>query len=152
MYCTCEKSVHVYSVKKNREVPGVLPPGLDYAVCTLPCRGLSLPADGTPRPSKVPLSALCFPVAWPHTHTHTHTLTHTLRSWALPDFELDLSGATCVCPRDCQDRPRLCPAPPSRQPGLPPWSLVPHHSPGPLSLWSSGEGDIAACEFPAAQF
>lgn len=71
MYCTCEKSVHVYSVKKNREVPGVLPPGLDYAVCTLPCWGLSLPADGTHRSSKVPLSTLCFPVAWPHTHTHT---------------------------------------------------------------------------------
>lgn len=134
MYCTCKKSVHVYSVKNNREVPGALTTWLRL-LCLHPSLLGPLPPSGwDPPPLEcAPLAGFVF--LW---RGHTH-------SWALPDFELDLSGATCVRPRDSRGHPRLCPAPPARQPGRPPWPPVPHHSPGPLSPWSSGEGDVAAC-------
>ena len=143
IYCSCKKSAYGYSVKNNREDPAVLPLGLDYAVCTPPCWGLpSSRWDPPPLERGAPLA--CFVSLW-HGHTHTHAL---LCPWALPDFELDVS----VCPCDSRGRPGLCPAPPSGQPGRPPWPRAPHCSPGPLSLRSSGEGDVAACGFPAAQF
>ena len=125
MYCTCEKSVHVYSVKKNREVPGVLPPGLDYAVCTLPCRGLSLPADGTPRPLKVPLSALCFPVAWPHTHTHTHSHTRYVHGLCLTSNLICLEPRVCVPVTVQIAHGSVQPRPPGSQASHPgPWSHI----------------------------
>lgn len=51
----------------------------------------------------------------------------------------------CV-PATVRGRPRLCPAPP---PGSQASTLVPGPTSfaGPLSLWSSGEDDVAACEF-----
>ena len=119
MYCTCKKSVHVYSVKNNREVPGALTTWLRL-LCLHPSLLGPLPPSGwDPPPLEcAPLAGFVF--LW---RGHTH-------SWALPDFELDLSGATCVRPRDSRGHPRLCPAPPARQPGRPPWPPVPHHSPG----------------------
>ena len=89
IYCACKKSAYGYSVKNNREVPVVLPLGLDYAVCTPPCWGLTSSRwDPPPLERGAPLT--CFVSLW-HGHTHTHAL---LCPWALPDFELDVM---CLC-------------------------------------------------------